>query len=289
MKLRSAALLAFAVVAVPAHAYVLPTFDIPGFAATMNVLNQNVRQVTALGNILQVNTQQLQTVQSMRDSIRNVNELPGQVRAIKNLDPYAIQKAVSGIAGLAGVDVSQFMKPDALGMFYGMSAGEWQTIVMSPRQAIFNTMRERAVRRIGKEVGLTDAEAGYATWVVGLPKATREHMRDRIAEDIAGFAFERLQRDMQKRQREVVVDQVKAHEMVQEAAKDGTINERMALGNMISAQGNEQAIKAASAQAKAAETTNTQLHTQVELLRKQNQILEAEARSKALSARRTEY
>jgi len=289
MKLKSAAFLAFAVVAAPANAYVLPTFDIPGFTATMNVLNQNVRQVTALGNILQVNTQQLQTVQSMRDSIRNVNELPGQVRAIRNLDPYAIQNAVSGIAGLAGIDVSQFMKPDALGMFYGMSAGDWQSIVMSPRRAIFNTMRERAVRRIGKEVGLTDAEAGYASWVVGLPKATREHMRDRIAEDIAGFAFERLQRDMQKRQQEVIVDQVKANEMVTEAAKDGTINERMALGNMISAQGNEQAIKAASAQAKAAETTNTQLHTQVELLRKQNQILEAEARSKALSARRTEY
>ena len=289
MKLRSAALLAFAVVAVPAHAYVLPTFDIPGFAATMNVLNQNVRQVTALGNILQVNTQQLQTVQNMRDSIRRTNEGVGQIREIGGLSQSSIQNAISGIAGLGGFDVSKFMKPDALGMFYGMSAGEWQSIVMSPRRAIFDTMRERAVRRIGKEVGLTDAEAGYASWVVGLPKATREHMRDRIAEDIAGFAFERLQKDMQKRQQEVIVDQAKANEMVKEAAKDGTINERMALSNMISAQGNEQAIKAASAQAKAAETTNTQLHTQVELLRKQNQILEAEARSKALSARRTEY
>jgi len=170
-----------------------------------------------------------------------------------------------------------------------MSAGDWQSVVMSPRRAVFDTLRNRAVRRIGREVGLTDAEASYSAWVVGLPKSTREHMRDRIAEDMAGFAFERLQKDMQKRQQEVIVDQMKANEMVKEAAKDGTINERMALGNVISAQGNEQAIKAASAQAKAAETTNTQLHTQVELLRKQNQILEAEARSKAISARRTEY
>lgn len=283
---KAAAIMTLALSATSAKAYILPVFDGPGFQATLQVLTSNAAQVLKLGQILGVNTQQLNTVIQMRDSIRRVGEVP---TSINGLTENGVRSALAGIPGLGNIDVSKLMKPDSLGMFYGMTAGDWQNMVMRPREAIFDTLKSRAIQRIGREIGLTNAETGYAQWVANLPSETRSHMRERIAEDLASFAFERLQRDMQTRQQQVVVDQAKVQALVEEAKKDGTLNEKMALSNTITAQGNEQALKASAAQAKAAETTNTQLHSQLELIRRQNQIMEAEARTRAVPARRPEY
>lgn len=222
-KLRN--IIAMAVMIIATHglqAQGVLTFDLQSFVQQLAMKAIGQDQVSALGQLLGVNNQQLSAAREIYSVLgdRNASSL-----AEFNLND--LQTALKGVPGLENVNLASLFPPDVGGAFLGLSLANWQNTIGNSSSLFATQMARMAVGDIAPQAGLPPDENGFLNYLaapgnsiaknqlnlaLSLGRLLASHLLESVptqAKQTAVYAAQKQQFDDQAKQNLTLVDRAK--------------------------------------------------------------------------------
>ena len=137
--------------------------DLSTLAQTVKILDANTQQLTQLGNILGVSTDQL-------NSLRTISQSIGTAETIlsygNKLSPAQLSSMISSIPGLEDTDLSKlFGSNGALNLFSQIPLNQWGDMIQNPQNYYTQMLMSQAVQYVGGQAGLTPTEIQFVDYL----------------------------------------------------------------------------------------------------------------------------
>ena len=289
MKSKIAFILA-AVLVAPVNSWATyPVFDATAYAQLLKTYDIGSSQLNQLGKIVGLNTQQLATMNGIRDAVGV---------ATGSVDPRTLTaRQLTALAQGLGLDMNgainkMYQKSGpfagALDVFMGTSIQSFRAKEGGPWEAFTRAAVNGSIEAIGLSLDMPSREIAFAQRVASMDAATRKANKDQISMGLAQLALDRFASAAENRRVTMQAEANIANEAAKRASAATTLNETAsASAELAASQARMQAVAAQQANA-ANETliiqgdrTNTVLN-EMEARRKREEVersLSKEARS----------
>lgn len=227
MKSLNYALSLLIVLAAPANSFaVYPVFDATAYMQLIKTFQQDSQQLSELGRIVGLNTQQLSTLNSI-DTAIGVAKGSKDPRSITALQLTAIAQGLGIDANGAITKAYQKSGPfaGALDVFMGTSVQSFRSAEGNPWKAYALNSVNRSVEAIGMSVNMPGKEIAFATRVAMMDQATRHENREMISMGLAQMALDRFATSAENRRVTMQAEANIASEAAKRASNSTTLNE----------------------------------------------------------------
>ncbi len=137
--------------------------DAPGLLQAVENYRAMEKQIKALGSIAGVNDEQLASLNKL---VSFVGRSANASQNSQYMTPAQLGDFIRHVPGLENVDVgSMFNTNGALNMFSDIPVGAWNDILSNPNTYYRGMLRNRAISKVGADIGLTGNETQFLEWV----------------------------------------------------------------------------------------------------------------------------
>jgi hypothetical protein len=204
------------------HAQVVPTFDVQSFLQQLALKTIGENQVSSLGQLLGVNSQQLSAAKEIYSVLGDHN-----ASGLANFDLNDLQTVLKGVPGLENVDMVSLFPPGVGSAFLGLSLADWQNTIGNPSSLFAAQMAHMAVGDITQRAGLAPDESDFLNYLatpgnllaknqmnlaLSVGRLLTSHLLESIqtqAKQAAVYTAQKQQFDDQAKQNLTLVDRAK--------------------------------------------------------------------------------
>lgn len=264
-----AAIAAFALALAPSvHAQGIPVYDFQSTLQTIKVLQANQAQISKLGNILGVNTEQLGQLKGISTTLGNASRVANYG---EKFSPAQLGKMIKGVPGLENVDLNTVFKSSgALDLFSKVPIGQWDKVVSDPYNYYSQMLMSEAIKNVGQDVGLDTREIKFVNY---LKRQNPKYLnKERAARQLSDIMLDRWQQEAKERREKLQVMSETSNALAQKASEAPTLVEQAAGNTAVLNQqvktsilAAEQATKAAEVQSSVTDQGNKLLENQIAL------------------------
>jgi hypothetical protein len=211
-------------------------FDPSAYVQLIQAYEQGGMQLSTLGNIVGLNTQQLDTLKTINTAVGIVN---GSIDP-KQLTMGQLASLSQGLGVDASGAISQIYQSagpfaGALDVFMGTSIDSFRSLQSAPWSAYANFSIDTSLGSIGVSVGMGDDEVQYTKTVGKMDAATRAQNRSQISSGLASLSSSRYSKDAERRRLAIQAEANLSHQAATRASSATTLNETAAAGNELAA------------------------------------------------------
>lgn len=207
-------------------------FDVGNTMQTIQVVKQVSQQVSTLGKIAGINTEQLQTFNSVLSAIGKANDLANNPNRATPNRILNVMRQLPGMEDSGLDDLSKlFNSTGVLDVFMNQPVTEWNNMVRDPMHYFGDRLRNQAITRIGQEVGMTNAETQYVKWIAQMSDAQREDNALKITMAASDLLLNRWFKSVEQRRKTQQTFAAQVEVNKQDAASAGDVNARLAAGS----------------------------------------------------------
>jgi hypothetical protein len=198
------------------------TFDVQSFLQQLALKTIGQSQVSALGQLVGVNNQQLSAAREIYSVLGDHN-----ASGLANFNLNDLQTVLQGVPGLEDVNLASLFPAGVGSAFLGMSLADWQNIVGNPSSLFATQMAHMAIGDITQQAGLPPNESAFLSYLatpgnllaknqmnlaLAVGRLLTSHLLESIqtqAKQAAVYATQRQQFDDQAKQNLTLVDRAK--------------------------------------------------------------------------------
>ncbi len=254
-------------------------FDPANYAQIISVVNQLQNHGQILGQVLGVDTEQLNQLTTIRDVLGTAQRLQNFPRNPSPSDVLGLLRQTPGFENLGLGDLSKlFNSSGVLDVFMGQPASQWKETVSDPMAHFGNALYGDAVNRLGGDLGLTTAETQFVGWMARMDPGERTANRLNIAENAADLILNRWLQATEQRQKAKAELAARIGADNAAAGQAQSVNEQMAAQTRQLTTNNNILLNNANEVTKAHEVERVQAQSEIEVLKEQ--LLRDELRRK---------
>jgi hypothetical protein len=205
-----------------AHAYGVLTFDLQSFLQQLALKTIGENQVSALGQLVGVNNQQLSAAREIYSVLGDHN-----ASGLANFNLNDLQTVLRGVPGLENTDLASLFPAGVGSAFLGLSLANWQNTIGNPSSLFAAQMAHMAIGDITQRAGLAPDESAFLNYLatpgnllaknqmnlaLSVSRLLTSHLLESIqtqAKQAAVYATQRQQFDDQAKQNLTLVDRAK--------------------------------------------------------------------------------
>ena len=205
-----------------AHAYGVLTFDLQSFLQQLALKTIGENQVSALGQLVGVNNQQLSAAREIYSVLGDHN-----ASGLANFNLNDLQTVLKGVPGLENADLASLFPAGVGSAFLGLSLANWQNTIGNPSSLFAAQMAHMAIGDITQRAGLAPDESAFLNYLatpgnllaknqmnlaLSVGRLLTSHLLESIqtqAKQAAVYATQRQQFDDQAKQNLTLVDRAK--------------------------------------------------------------------------------
>jgi hypothetical protein len=198
------------------------TFDVQSFLQQLALKTIGQSQVSALGQLVGVNNQQLSAANEIYSVLGDHN-----TSGLANFNLNDLQTVLQGVPGLENVNLASLFPAGVGSAFLGMSLADWQNIVGNPSSLFATQMAHMAIGDITRQAGLPPDESAFLNYLatpgnslaknqmnlaLAVGRLLTSHLLESTqtqAKQAAVYATQRQQFDDQAKQNLTLVDRAK--------------------------------------------------------------------------------
>lgn len=255
-----------AVTVTPAKA-LIPVLDSSNLIQNIQILSQAQSQISKLGQIFGVNTQQLTNLIQIGKFIGNAASLS---QNWQNYSPAQLQGMLSQIPGMQGVNLnSLFNTNGSLSVFMDVPLDQWQNVVTNPNSYYRTMLLNSAIKGVGQEVGMDYPEIYYTQYLAHLTPSEISGNKAEIAMHISDLALNRWLAAVEQRRANMAALSAKAAQNEQAAKSAQTLTQQQAAVAQAQATNNQVLIESGVQNADANQAMVGQLNVQNQMIGQQ--------------------
>jgi hypothetical protein len=204
------------------HAKGVLTFDVQSFLQQLALKTIGQSQVSALGQLVGVNNQQLSAANEIYSVLGDHN-----ASGLANFNLNDLQTVMQGVPGLENVNLASLFPAGVGSAFLGLSLANWQNTIGNPSSLFAAEMAHMAIGDITQRAGLAPDESAFLNSLatpgnflaknqmnlaLSVGRLLTSHLLESIqtqAKQAAVYAAQRQQFDDQARQNLTLVDRAK--------------------------------------------------------------------------------
>jgi hypothetical protein len=198
------------------------TFDVQSFLQQLALRTIGENQVSALGQLVGVNNQQLSAAREIYSVLGDHN-----ASGLANFNLNDLQTVLKGVPGLENADLASLFPAGVGSAFLGLSLANWQNTIGNPSSLFAAQMAHMAIGDITQRAGLAPDEGAFLNYLatpgnllaknqmnlaLSVGRLLTSHLLESIqtqAKQAAVYATQRQQFDDQAKQNLTLVDRAK--------------------------------------------------------------------------------
>jgi hypothetical protein len=204
------------------HAQGVLTFDVQSFLQQLALKTIGENQVSALGQLVGLNNQQLSAAREIYSVLGDHN-----ASGLANFNLNDLQTVLRGVPGLENTDLASLFPAGVGSAFLGLSLANWQNTIGNPSSLFAAQMAHMAIGDITQRAGLAPDESAFLDYLatpgnllaknqinlaLSVSRLLTSHLLESIqtqAKQAAVYATQRQQFDDQAKQNLTLVDRAK--------------------------------------------------------------------------------
>jgi len=219
-----------AAVAAPVSSFAMyPVFDVAAFGQLIKSYQQGTQQLQQLGQIVRLNSQQLNTLNSLKTAVGVAQRtLPPNSITANQLTALAQGLGLDHNGNISKIYQASGPFAGSLDVFMGTSLQNFQSSQANPWSAFQNTAVNNSIQAIGMSVNTPNREIAFAQQVAGMDISTRQANQTQIGLGLAQLATQRYADAATDRRVAIQAEANIANDASKRAAKATTLNETAA-------------------------------------------------------------